>query len=114
MSVNFEKFKRTYNDPKLKFFYKLLPEAKNHFKSVLKYLEKSITENDKNAWFAAVIAMQGVAEDMFFDRLKGYIVKMNEPNRKNFKEIERMIREILLLESPPRKKWYCFSSKIYK
>ena len=110
MSVNFEKFKRTYHDPKLKFFYKLLPEVKTHFKNVLKYLEKSLTENDKNAWFSAVIAMQGVAENMCFDRLKGYVVKMNEPNRKNLKEIERMIGEILLLEIPPRKKWYCFGS----
>ena len=108
MSVNFEKFKRIYHDPKLKFFYKLLPQAKKHFKSVLKYLEKSITENDKNTWFGTVIAMQSVAEDMCFDRLKGYIVEMNEPNRKNFKEIERMIGEILLLKMPPRKKWHCF------
>jgi hypothetical protein len=112
MSVNFEKFKRIYYDPKLKFFYKLLPEVKNHFKTLLKYLEKSLTENDKNTWFGAVIAMQSVAEDMCFDRLKGYVVKMNEPNRKNFKEIERMIGEILLLGSPPtsRKKWYNFWS----
>ena len=111
MSVNLEKFQRKYYDPNLKFFYKLLPEAKNHFKSVLKYLEKSLTENDKNTWFAAVIAMQSVAEDMCFDRLKGYVVKMNEPNRKNFKEIKRMIGEILLLEIPSSgKKWYNFWS----
>jgi len=111
MSVNFEKFKRTYHDPKLKFFYKLLPQAKKHFKSVLKYLENSIKENNKNTWFSAVVAMQSVAEDMCFDRLKGYMIKMNEPNRENFKEIKRMMEEIFLLEIPSSgKKWYNFWS----
>lgn len=111
MSVNFEKFKITYQDQNLRFFYKLLPEAKDHFKNVLKYLEKSLTENNKDTWFTGVMAMQSTAEVMCFDRLKGYIVKMNEPNRENFKEIKRMMEEIFLLEIPPsKKKWYKFWS----
>ena len=109
MSVNFERFKKTYDDQNLRFFYKLLPQAKKHFKNVLKYLEKAIQENDKNIWFTGVVAMQSVANDMCFDRLKGYIVKMNEPNNENFKEIKQMIEEIFLLEIPSsKKKWYNF------
>ena len=101
-----EKFKQKYNDPKLKFFYKLLPEAKNFFKNVLGYLEKSLKEENKNSWFTGVMAIQSVAKDMCFDGFKD--LKMNEPNEKDFKEIERIIEEILLLEIPSRKRWSCF------
>ena len=111
MSVNFENFKKTYDDPNLRFFYKLLPEAKDHFKNVLKYLEQSIKENNKDTWFTGVIAMRSTAEVMCFDRLRGYVVEMNEPNIGNFKEIKKMIEEILLLEIPSSgKKWYKFWS----
>jgi len=108
MLVNFDKFKKIYNDKDLKFFYKLLPDVKNYFKNIVWSLEQSIKENKRGEWFGTLLAMQSIATDMCFDRLKNYTVKMDKPNKKDFKEIKIMIEEILLLEIKIFSKWNRF------
>ena len=108
MSVNFERFKNKYDDRNLKFFYKLLPEAQNYYKKLLFYLENSIVDNKETTWFSGITGLKSVAEDMCFDKIKGFIVNPNKPNQQKFDEIKVMIEEILELSIPQKKRKFYF------
>lgn len=94
--IDIDLFKKKYSDNNLVFFNKLFVEAKTLYKNVIPILENRCKNGEK--WFACVLAIRNIGEQMCFMRIQRMKINMNKANQSDLIILKKLINEILFTE----------------